>query len=164
MANPAANDPKGGVMEFVFSLPEGTLYTVEKDLIGALNSGTEELAVVSSFDKELRAPIKKDETYGTAIVRIGDEVIYRGALIASRDMYKAGDEDLVLNAEEAPPVQSMEIVDPEEIYKEETPSLLWWLLLPAGLIAFIIIRAATVKRKRRIRFKKRRTKYNYKIK
>lgn len=103
-------------------------------------------------------PIEAGDVLGTAEYKLGDDVLFSGNIAAAENVSLPGQS----------PVTTLE---PVEIEEPSGPpidsSLLWiWLVIPLAIIAFIIIRAILVNRRRRRysrRYNRRRpTHYRYK--
>ena len=159
-----ASASDSGVIEF--SKPEaGSVYvTLEKTTIEGILDGTDTVTVNAVYNTEtLQAPIEKDTVLGTVTYTSTNTggVIYQGSLIAPRDVVEAGTEP---NSSGATAVEKQTPVDPIELQTSKDSSLVWfWLLLPAGLIAFLVIRLMTVNKRKRKRFRPRQPHYSYKI-
>lgn len=162
--NCSATDEKGGLLEF--SLPgEGTYVTLAKDVAQGLKSGTDEVEVDAVFASgtPLQAPIQKDEVLGTVTYKSKStgEPLYTGPLVATRDVLQAGTES---NVNGGTAVTTLPPTIPEQLIKKTDHSGIWlWLLIPTGLIAFLVFRLLTLNRKRRKRYTRKKPQYSYKI-
>ncbi len=148
------NKPDAGAV-FV-TLPQATIEAILDD-----PSAVQADAVYNT--ETLQAPITKDDVLGTLTYKFTTtgETIYQCNLIASRDVVKAGTEP---NSSGATAVETQTPVEPTQIKTPKDNSLVWlWLLLPAGLIAFLVIRVMNVNKRKRKRFKPRQPHYSYKI-
>jgi hypothetical protein len=160
--NAAASD--SGLLEFNAPEVGSTYVTLDRDVVEGIMDGTDSLVPEAVYNSDpLQAPVAKDDVVGTVTYKSADtdEAIYSGNLIASRDVPKLGSEP---NASGATAVETQTPVPPKEVDPKENGSIWWWLLLPAGLVAFLVIRLLTVNQRKRKRFKHRQPHYSYRIK
>jgi D-alanyl-D-alanine carboxypeptidase (penicillin-binding protein 5/6) len=159
--NYSAEDSGKGMLEF--KKPEaGTTYvTLEKATANGLTNGTDKLVATPTFNAELplQAPIKKDDVLGTVTYssEATGEAVCTLDLIASRDIAEAGTISGETAVTTLPPTPAKK--DPGQ----GSGSVWYWLIIPIGLIVFLIVRLITTRRSKR--FKKRtRPHYSYRIK
>ena len=161
--NATASD--SGILEFNAPEVGATYVTLDKDVVDGILNDTDSIVTDKALnDDPLEAPIAKDDVVGTVTYKSEKtgEIIYQGSLIASRDVARIGSEP---NASGATAVETQPPVLPPEVVTPEQNPLIWlWLLLPAGLIVFLVIRLLTVNKRKRRRFKHRQPHYSYKIK
>lgn len=160
--NHAVNDIGGGVLEF--EKPTAQYVTVSKTVYNGITNGTDSIEAVCEYivDEPIQAPVKKDDPLGSVkyiSVKTGD-IIYEGSLVASRDVAEAGaDID-----DEGAPVVTMTPKPPDVIVPPKQKLVWMWVLIPVGLIAFIVVRLLTMKKSNRNRISKRRKpQYSYRI-
>ncbi len=163
--NCSSTDEKGGLLEFA-PPGEGASVTLSKAAAAGLLDGSDSVDVVPVFvnGETLQAPIQKDEVLGTVTYKSKNtgETLYSGPLVATRDVLQAGTESNV-NGDTA--VTKLPPLIPEKISGKNDHSGIWlWLLVPAGLIGFLVFRLLTQNHKRRKRFAPRKKpQYSYKI-
>jgi D-alanyl-D-alanine carboxypeptidase len=159
--NYAAGDTGTGLLEF--KKPEaGTAYvTLDKTTAEALQSGTDSLVAAPAYTKDLplQAPIKKGDVLGTVTYtsKASGEPVYTCDLVASRDVLEADSStsDIETVITTLPPV-------PDVNAAVQSKAEIWyWLIVPAALVTFLIIRLVTTRRGRRF---KKRIRYSYRIK
>ena len=158
--NYAASDENDGIL--VFDTPD-VYVTAAESVIQDIIDGTDSVQISYSTDS-IEAPVTEGEVLGTVTyssAATGDE-IYSGDLIASREILASGTE---ADASGGTAVATLPPTVPEEIVtKEDNASVWYWLLIPGGLIVFLVVRLLTVNKRKRKRFKSRRPHYSYKIK
>ncbi len=161
--NHAANDMGGGVLEF--KKPDSQYVTLSKTVYNGLKNKTDSITAEYEYlvEEPIQAPIKMDDPLGT-IKYVSDdtgEIIYEGNLIAARDVHEAGSEQDT--GETA--VVTMTPRPPEVIVPPRESGLVWmWLLIPGGLVIFVVVRLLTLKKSSRRRLTKRKKpKYSYRI-
>ena len=163
--NCSTTDEKGGLLEFAPPSEDASV-TLSKAAAAGLLDGTDSVEIVPTFvtGDTLQAPIQKDQVLGSVAYKSKNtgETLYTGQLIATRDVLQAGTESNV-NGDTA--VTKLPPMIPEKISENNGHSGIWlWLLVPAGLIGFLVFRLLTQNRKRRKRFAPRRKpQYSYKI-
>jgi D-alanyl-D-alanine carboxypeptidase len=163
--NSSATDEKGGLLEFA-SPSEDTYVTLPNDVASGLINGSDSIEYDTVFTNgsTLQAPIVKDQVLGTVTYKSKKtgEPIYSGPLVASRDVLQAGTESSVKGGTA---VATLPPTIPEQLVKKSDHSGIWlWLLIPLGLIGFLVFRLLTVNKKRRKRYSTRRKpQYSYKI-
>lgn len=162
--NYAANDPKDGLLEFSKPAPAEQSVTIGTDIVEGIQNKTDEIEISHTLPDTLQAPILQGEVLGTVTYRSKNtgEIIFSGNLIASRDVLETGTEP---GASGNTAVATLPPTVPKEIVTRDDAGVFWWLIVPGGLIAFLVFRLTTVNRRKRKRFnKKRRPHYSYKIK
>ena len=160
--NFASTDENDGLLVFEGPQSPGTYATIDKELAEGILNGTDSIEAVPEYTSTLQAPILKGDVLGTVTYRsksTGDE-IHTGNLIATRDVLQAGAEP---DASGGTAVTVVQPVNIEEIKKSDG-NVLYWLIIPAGLIVFLVVRLLTVTRRKRKRFSKKRPHYSYRIK
>lgn len=163
--NCSSSDEKGGLLEFA-PPSEGAFVTLSKEVEAGMLAGTDSVEVVPVFvnGDTLQAPIQKGAVLGTVTYKSKNtgDTLYSGPLVAARDVLQAGTESNV-NGDTA--VTILPPMIPEKLSENNGHSGIWlWLLVPAGLIAFLVFRLLTQNHKRRKRFAPRKKpQYSYKI-
>lgn len=149
--NAAEQDEGGGVLVCDPVFEEDRMITVPVSESGETEQP--EVTAETVVNSGLTAPIEKGQVVGSVRYMMDGDVIYTADLTASRAVLTQAEYDLKeMGTEE--PGQTAE--NPAE--KEPVPvnGYVWlWLLIPAGLIIFIIVRAVVVKRRRARRFARR---------
>jgi len=164
--NHSSADLGEGLLEFEVPQVAGTLVTLSKEAAEGLQNGTDTIETVAAFSvpEPLQAPVLKGDVVGAVVYKSANtgEIIYEGSLVAARDVLEAGTET---DASGNTAVATMEPVLPEQLKSpKDSPLAYLWLLIPAGLIAFLVIRLITVSKAKRKRLAARRKpKYSYKI-
>ncbi|MGI5849133.1 MAG: D-alanyl-D-alanine carboxypeptidase family protein [Christensenellales bacterium] len=159
--NYAADDAGDGLLEFKRPEVASTYVTLEKTTVQGILDGTDSIDSKPSYMKDLplRAPISEGDILGTVTYssKATEEIIFIDNLIASRDVFEAGSIGGTAVATLPPTV-------PEEILTRKDNASVWlWLLIPGGLIVFLVIRLFTVNKRKRRRFKRRKPHYSYRI-
>jgi D-alanyl-D-alanine carboxypeptidase len=164
VANYAANDAGSGIITFSAENFSKQYVTLENDVAQKILDGTYTVTATATYDESIAAPITEGQVIGTVTytcVETEDE-IFSGDLIAPREVVASGMEP---DASGNTAVATMPPVVPEEIVTSGDNMLVWiWLIIPAGLVVFLVIRLVTVNKRKRRRFKKRRPHYSYRIK
>lgn len=164
--NYAENDSGEGLIEFVAPVTTGKSITIEKDILTALQDGSDSIETLETYDvpEPLQAPIMEGEVLGTVTYNskeTGTE-IHSENLIAARDVYETGTGP---NASGGTAVVTMPPADLDEaLTQKDNAGIWWWLLLPGGLVVFLVLRLIRVNKRKHKRFKKRRPHYSYRIK
>jgi len=162
--NYAANDAGGGVITFSAEDFTQQYVTIENDVADKILDGTYTVTASATYDESLSAPITEGQVLGTVTYTCveSEDIIYSGDLIAPRDVVATGMEP---DANGNTAVATMSPLVPEEVVTTEDNALVWiWVIIPAGLVVFLVIRLVTVNKRKRRRFKKRRPHYSYRIK
>ena len=162
--NYAANDEGGGVITFSAEDFAQQYVTLENDVAKKILDGTYTVTASATYDESLSAPITEGQVLGTVTYTCveSEDVIYSDDLIAPRDVLATGMEP---DANGNTAVATMSPLVPEEIVTTEDNALVWiWVIIPVGLVVFLVIRLVTVNKRKRRRFKKRRPHYSYRIK
>ena len=163
--NHALTDMGGGRLGFE-EPEEGIFVTISKTVERGLQNGTDTIRTSVEWASEgsVMAPVHKGDLLGTVTyksAKTGD-IIYQGNLIAERDVYEIGSDQA---GDEGPMVTEMKPVPPELIPSTQDNMLIWlWLLIPGGLVIFLVIRLMTANKTNRRRMTRRKPKYSYKIK
>ncbi len=163
--NCATTDEKGGLLEFAQPGKDVSV-TLPKEAAQGLIDGTDSVEAKTVFAKgeKLLAPIQKDEVLGTVTYTSKNTgtTLYSGPLVATRDVLQAGTES---NVQGGTAVTKMPPMIPEAISDKKDQGGIWlWLIIPVGLIGFLVFRLVTQNHKRRKRFAPRRKpQYSYKI-
>lgn len=154
ITNPAENDPDAGQLKLTAQPVEGgEKVMLTKSQAEAVKAGTLQLGTNLNLTRDLTAPVKTGDEFGTVDFTLDDgTVIGTARLVASRDVYQFGDEKTQSKALGESPFEYWAKTDViSEIQKNS--AVLWWLLIPAGIIVLLLVRTAMVNR-RRIRGKK----------
>ncbi len=159
--NYSAEDSGKGMLEFKKPEAGTTFVTLDKTTADGLLNGTDKLVPTPTYNAELplQAPVKKDDVLGTVTYssEATGEVVCTLDLIASREIAEAG----TVSGETA--VTTLPPTPPKKDPGQGGGSVWYWLIIPVGLIAFLVVRLITTKRSKR--FKKRtRPHYSYRIK
>ena len=162
--NYAANDESSGLLQFSTDDFTDTFVTLDKEVVSKILDGTYTVTVTTAPSEDITAPIAKGDMLGTVTytcVETGED-IYSGNLLAPREVIASGMEP---DASGSTAVETMPPIKPEILVTDEDNALVWiWLIIPIGLVAFLIIRLIMVNKRKRRRFKKRRPHYSYRIK
>ena len=157
----ASNDPTAGLLTFDVADLSNSYITLDKDVADKIRNGTVTIEPkVTTNTANILAPVSQGNVLGTLeyVNSETSDVYYHGDLIAPRDVLESGSEG------DTPVVT----VSPILIIDDGGTGggYAWFLLIiPGGLIAFLVIRLMSVnKRKRSRRFNRRRPHYSYKIK
>ena len=95
---------------------------------------------------DLKAPVKEGDVVGTAVITIGDETVFSGNLLASRDV--AVESKIISPSEN--PVSSLHPMEVEPSGSSMQFKDMWyWFLIPIILILFLIIRSTSAKKRHR---------------
>ena len=160
--NYSASDSGDGLLEFKTPEVASAYVTLEKTAVQGIIDGTDSIVATPTYTEELplQAPISEGDILGTVVYSSKNtgEPIYTDDLVAARDILEAGSIGGTAVATLPPTV-------PEEILTQEDGAGIWlWLLIPGGLIVFLIVRLVTVNKRKRKRFKGHRPHYSYRIK
>ena len=160
--NFATTDDSDGLLTFDGPSSSGTLVTLKKTTVDGIQNGKDTIEADPDYTSDLQAPILKDDVLGTVIYKskATGETIYKGNLIASRDVAAAGSE---ADASGGTAVSVMPAVNVEDLNKHDS-DIYYWLIIPGLLIALLVWRLLTVQRRKRKRFSKKRPHYSYRIK
>ncbi|MBT7121973.1 MAG: D-alanyl-D-alanine carboxypeptidase [Clostridia bacterium] len=170
--NYADNDIFDGLLEFQQPMPTQRYITMDKETADIITSGDDTIEIVETYNDPLplQAPIYENDVVGSVLYqsKTTGSVILSGNLVASRDVLDSsgGDGDFGDTAVATmPPTVAEEIQIQEQEKKERSNNILLILLvIPAGLVAFLVIRVISAKKHKRKRFTKRRKpRYSYKI-
>ena len=139
----AEDDETGGVINCIPVIGNDTVgkITVERGYTPTIS------AVVTPKDG-LSAPVKVGETVGTVEVSVDGETVFTGDVTAERAVTSQEQFEAGLSAN---PVTSVEPVDLNQINHLELSfkDLWYWLIIPAALVAFLIIKLISVRRQSR---------------
>lgn len=171
--NYANNDIYDGMLEFLQPMPAQRYITLDKSTAEAILNGTDSIEIIKAYTDEesLLAPIEEGEVVGTVMYKSVNTgaVLFSGNLVASRDVLDAGSQESDFGDTEVlemPATVPEDFIAERERIKLRNNNILYGLLiLPAGLVVFLIIRVLSVKKHKRRRYtKKRKPRYSYKIK
>lgn len=160
----AINDESSGLLEFEADDFSDIYVTLDKDVMSKILDGTYTVSANKTFGSDILAPVEQGEMLGTVTYTCDDteDVLYSGNLIAPRAVAVSGMEP---DASGNTAVETMPPTVPEEIVTAGDNKLIWiWLIIPVGLVVFLVIRLITVNKRKRRRFKRRRPHYSYRIK
>ena len=160
----AANDESSGLIQFDTDKLSDVYKTLDKDVMSKILDGTYTIAVTKSLSDDITAPIAEGDLLGAVTYTCAEtqDILYSGDLIAPRDVIASGMEP---DASGNTAVETMPPVAPGKLVRDKDNALAWiWLIIPIGLIVFLVIRLITVNKRKRRRFKKRRPHYSYRIK
>ncbi len=134
----AGNDPEEGKLEVTADLSQEKtdVRLVEAAVAQGLADGSMQLEQKTNIQEPLKAPIKQGDQVGTVSYLFNGEEIYSAPLVASRQVYPAGDE-METSKEYGVPVISFEI---------------WylWIIIPAGVVlTLLIMRTVNISRRKR---------------
>ena len=163
--NYAANDESSGLLQFEADDYSSAFVTLDKDVMSKIHDGTYTVTVTKTLSDDLTAPIVKGDLLGSVTytcVETGD-TLYSGDLLAPREVIATGMEP---DSSGSTAVETMPPIVPEELVTDGDNALVWiWLIIPIGLVIFLVIRLITVNKRKRRRFKgRRRPHYSYRIK
>ncbi|MEA5002442.1 MAG: D-alanyl-D-alanine carboxypeptidase family protein [Christensenella sp.] len=134
----AGNDPEEGKLEVTADLSgeKTEVRLVDATTAQGLADGSVQLEQQTNIEEPLKAPINAGDKVGTVSYLFNGEEIYNAPLVASRQVYPAGDE-METSQEYGVPVISFEM---------------WylWIIIPAGLVlTLIIVRTVNISRRKR---------------
>ncbi|MDP2892732.1 MAG: D-alanyl-D-alanine carboxypeptidase family protein [Bacillota bacterium] len=157
--NAPNSDIGSGVLDFVPQFEGNVMYTDTKENIAQLTASPDSITAIKAFDKELVAPIKKDERMGTVTYKLGNQLILMAPLLASRD---------VLDADSAPGSPSSAPASPgdpgyiEAKTKKDTSIVAIVIICVVFLVGLILLINYLVKRSKKNGQLKRRVPNNKK--
>jgi len=147
VAGAAKLDAEGGLLKCTAAIGEEAVVTVAQSII---DSGISEITAEVTPTPGLTAPVKTGDVVGTAVYMMGDTVIYRGDVVATRDVLSQAEYDRQVEAGLITPIDPDDHEGLTSIEAAKNTGLLWlWLLIPAALIVFLIVRAFLVTGTRR---------------
>ena len=167
VSNAAKNDEGKGVLKCtpVISDDENEKITLTSDDIA---SGLK--AKVTPKDG-LTAPVNEGDVVGTVSITVGSNEVFKGNVVASRSVYS---EEQVSSKGSSSPVSTIAPTKIDDTKKALGFKDIWyWLIIPAALIAFLVIRGFVIKGRHHRRYGRgslnsgrvrRRGGYSYKIK
>ncbi len=152
-----ANDAKGGLLEFIQPEASKAYVTLPKDDAQMLSS-PDAIEVKTTFDKDLVAPIAEGDIMGkvTYTIKSTGNEIYSYNLIAARDISEAP------AVAPSSPVVTMKPTESPKTVEDNNPLFtIFLIVIPGGLIVFLIIRMIMSRRSRSRYRKRRRPHYTY---
>jgi serine-type D-Ala-D-Ala carboxypeptidase (penicillin-binding protein 5/6) len=160
----AADDSSNGVLEFAAPDADKILVTFPKSTIEGIKNSSDSVETSQKLKEEtIKAPVEKNDILGevTYKIKATGEEIYTQKLIAPRAVLEAGS----LSSDGQTPVTMMPVTSPSKVPTTSDNGFIYlFLIIPAGLIVFLVIRLMT-SRRGKMRFKKRhRPHYSYRIK
>ncbi len=147
IANPAENDPQAGTLKLLAEADSDQKIMLSNDQIAELESGKLPLDPEVNLDRPLTITdtVKQGDTFGSVELILSDGTPLGAAkLVASRDVYKLGDEKLQSQALGDNSIQFSDVADT----LSRNSAVLWWLLIPAGIIVFLLARTMKTGRQR----------------
>ncbi len=104
---------------------------------------TDEMNINKVVNSAISAPVDKGEVIGSVTYTMGDRVLYDGPLLAGRDVYQPG-----AGGVDGP----ISVLEPVKLKEENEQTnadqlMMLWLVIPAGIIALLILRMAVVKKR-----------------
>lgn len=146
----ATLDPSGGILKCTPIVDENSVITVEQ---GVTDVSAGEITTEVTPNPGLTAPIKEGDIVGTAVYKLGDIVIYRGDIQAAYRIRSQQEYDADIAAGLITPIEKEEKEEKTTLDTAKDTGLLWlWLLIPAGLIVFLIVRAFIVSAPKKHRY------------
>lgn len=143
--NPAENDPQAGVLKLLALPSDDQMIMLSIDQLADLQSGTLSLNPTVNLTRPLSitGTVNEGDEFGTVeFILPNGTPLGAAKLVASRDVYKLGDEKLQSQALGDTSIEFSDVVDT----LSRNAAVLWWLLIPAGIIVFLLIRTMTASR------------------
>lgn len=143
--NPAQNDPQAGVLKLLAQADNEQMVMLDREQAAQLENGTLSLNPTVNLEKSLTISdtVREGEEFGTVAFILPDGTPLGSAtLVASRDVYKLGDEKLQSQALGDGGIEFSDVMGS----LTKNPAVLWWLLVPAGIIVFLLMRTMTASR------------------
>ena len=161
--NYASTDIYDGLLEFAQPMPEERYITLENDTAEEILSGDTIEVTKTFYDEPLVAPIYENDVVGTVTYKSFKTgvTIMNGYLVASRDVLDAGNSPGSVGDTAVVTMAPTAIESLED--NKDNSGLFILLVIPAGLIIFLVIRILSVKRKKRRKFRRNAPHYSYKI-
>lgn len=139
VADAASNDEGGGVL---VAAPD--ISDEDTQAFTMLQSDVEEgLQAEVTPVSNLTAPVREGDVVGTAVITVGGETIFSGNILATRDV--AMESRIISPSAEPTASQQIEVVENGNAIRFQ--DMWYWFLIPLFLIVFLIIRAASAKRR-----------------
>lgn len=161
--NYSPDDSGSGVLLFDAPDAENVYLTLAKSTAENLANGTDEIVLDKKLREKIEAPIMQGDKIGTVtyLSKATGEALYTQELLAPRDVLEAGSS----STDGQTAVETLAPTPPVKVMTPSDNGLVWlFMIIPVGLIVFLVIRIMTVRRGS-ARFKKyRRPHYSYKIK
>ena len=161
--NYSPDDSGNGVLTFAPPDVKEIYVTLEKKTADDLTGGNDKVVAKTELREKIEAPIEKGDLIGTVTYssEATGETLYTENLIAPRDVLEAGS----MSTDGQTAVETLQPTPPKKVVTESDNSAVWYfMIIPAGLIVFLVVRIATVRRGK-TRFKKyRKPHYSYRIK
>ena len=148
--NTASNDPGEGMAEFKADVSElGSGILVTADEFDALENGSAKVTTNITLNTIISAPLFEGQKVGNVEYYIDGETVGNVPLVSTRRVYTKGEEEIVPLIEPAETDEdSEETARPDIAEHFHNKNILMLLIIPAGIIAFIIIRAAVMSKAR----------------
>jgi D-alanyl-D-alanine carboxypeptidase (penicillin-binding protein 5/6) len=152
----AVDDLKHGLLDFTPPSMSKIYATLPKEDAQKLLGGTDTIEAVTTYDKDLVAPIAKGDIMGavTYTIKSTGDIVYSYNLIASRDILEetASSTSPVITMAPTPP--------PKQDTSDNSLYIIFMIAIPVGLIVFLIIRMISSRRRRHHK-KRRKPHYSY---
>ncbi len=148
VSNPAENDPEAGVLDLLAEADSDQMIMLSNDQVAELENGTLDLDSTVNLARPLTLTdtVREGDEFGTVEFILDDGTPLGAAtLVASRDVYKLGDEKLQSEALGDSSIEFSDVADS----LGRNAAVLWWLLIPAGIIALLVVRSSMATRQRR---------------
>ena len=148
--NTASNDPGEGMAEFKADVSElGSGILVTADEFDALENGSAKVTTNITLNTIISAPLFEGQKVGNVEYYIDGETVGNVPLVSTRRVYTKGEEEIVPLIEPAEADEDGEETARPDIAEHfHNKNILMLLIIPAGIIAFIIIRAAVMSKAR----------------
>lgn len=152
----AVSEEMDGTVQCVPVAENGSEYlTVPRDM------SEEDVQCSVSAGKDVAAPVTQGDVVGTVEISVAGKVVFHGNLQAASDVMSEEEYKKLTEG----PVTSMEPVDIEDTPQNKASGYVWlWLIVPVGLIVFLIIRYFIAKGRRRRYHSRGGTRYRYRSK
>ena len=148
VSNAAENDPEAGVLELLAETDSNQMIMLSNDQVADLENGTLDLDSTVNLARPmtLTDTVREGDEFGTVEFILDDGTPLGAAkLVASRDVYKLGDEKLQSQALGDSSIEFSDVANP----LGQNAAVLWWLLIPAGIIVLLVFRSSMATRQRR---------------
>lgn len=155
LTNFATNDAEQGMLK-LYCTGDNKI-TLPAEIADSLVNGTAQVQVSPEISRNAEGPVAEGESFGSAVMTLDGVEIASGDLVASRQVYAQGEENLA-GDQTAADASDGAVTDDGE---KQNVRIWWWMLIPAGVIVFIIIRAVIVNKRRRRARRMPVAKYNY---
>lgn len=146
ISNPARNDPQQGVLKLTAAPDQGQKSVMLNiDQAAAIKNGTADVKTSVNMTRPLTAPVSQGDVFGSVEFTLNGMSIGTAKLVASRQVFQVGEEQAQSEALGQSP---FEYWAQSNLDIEKNPAVLWWLLVPAGIIVFLVIRTVNVNQHR----------------